>query len=361
MESVEVCVVGGGVTGLAAAWRLGLAGHETVAVEQFSLDHTRGSSHGATRIFRFAYPDPLYVRMAQAALPLWRELEAVSGDEILRVTGGVDVGDPGVLDGVAEALESCGAAVEQLAVPEKRFPWLAVEGPAVYSPDTGVLGAARALAAMAGQARKAGAEVREGAEVLSLHPDDDGVTVRTGTGDLRAGRCIVAAGAWAQTLLGPAGIELPVHVTREQVFYFRSAVDIVPFIHHGAIIRYGVPAFAGAAGVKVAEHAASERTSAQGRSFEMDPEGAARVSAYVADALPDLDPEPVAFESCLYTLTPDQDFVIDERGPLIVASPCSGHGFKFAPLIGEALARLATGATPPPFPLERFALARFGT
>jgi sarcosine oxidase len=358
MESVEVCVVGGGVTGLAAAWRLGLAGRETLALEQFSLDHARGSSHGATRIFRFAYPDPLYVRMAQAALPLWRELEVASGDEILHVTGGLDVGDPGVLAGVAEALESCGAVVERLDVLEKRFPWLAVEGPAVYSLDTGVLAAARAVAAMAGQARKAGVEVREEVEVLSLHSDDGGVTVRTGTDELRARRCIVAAGAWARTLLAPAGVELPVHVTREQVFYFRPAVDALPFIHHGAITRYGVPAFAGAAGFKVGEHTTGERTSAQGRSFEMDPEGAARVSAYVADALPDLDPEPVAFETCLYTLTPDHDFVIDVRGPLIVASPCSGHGFKFAPLIGEALAQLATDGRPS-FPIERFSLTRF--
>jgi sarcosine oxidase len=358
MESVEVCVVGGGVTGLAAAWRLGLAGREVVVLEQFALDHGRGSSHGATRIFRFAYPDPLYVRMAQASLPLWRELEAASGDEILKITGGLDVGDPAILESVANALIGCGAAAERVSDPGARFPWLAVDGAAVYSPDTGVLAAARALAAMAGQAGKGGVEVRDGVAALSINGSGETVTVRTETGSFRARRCIVAAGAWARELLEPAGVVLPAHVTREQVFYFRSAGDVVPFIHHGAITRYGVPAFAGAAGVKVAEHTTGERTSAQGRSFEMDPEGAARVSAYVAEALPDLDPEPVAFETCLYTLTPDQDFVVDVRGPLIIASPCSGHGFKFAPLIGETLARLAIDATPP-LPLERFTLARF--
>jgi monomeric sarcosine oxidase len=358
MESVEVCVVGGGVTGLAAAWRLGLAGREVVVLEQFALDHGRGSSHGATRIFRFAYPDPLYVRMAQASLPMWRELEAASGDEILKITGGLDVGDPAILESVANALIGCGAAAERVSHPGARFPWLAVDGAAVYSPDTGVLAAARALAAMAGRAGKAGVDVRDGVAALSIHSSDEKVTVRTETGSIRARRCIVAAGAWARTLLAPAGVELPVHVTREQVFYFRAAEDVLPFIHHGAITRYGVPAFAGAPGVKVAEHTTGERTSAQGRSFEMDPEGAARVSAYVAEALPDLDPEPVAFETCLYTLTPDQDFVVDVRGPLIIASPCSGHGFKFAPLVGEALARLAIADTTP-FPLERFALARF--
>jgi monomeric sarcosine oxidase len=358
MESVEVCVVGGGITGLAAAWRLGLAGREVIALEQFTLDHARGSSHGATRIFRFAYPDAFYVRMAQASLPLWRELEAASGEEILRITGGLDVGDPAILDAVASALIRCGAAAEREPDPRTRFPWLAVDGPAVYSPDTGVLAAARALTAMGGRAREAGVDVREGVAALSVHGSDEKVTVRTETGVIRARRCIVATGAWARELLEPSGVRLPVHITREQVFYFRSTVDVLPFIHHGAITRYGVPAFAGAAGVKVAEHTTGERTSAQGRSFEMDPEGAARVSAYVAEALPDLDPEPVALETCLYTMTPDEDFVVDVRGPLIIASPCSGHGFKFAPLIGEALAQLATEARPP-FPIERFSLTRF--
>ncbi|MGH2728477.1 MAG: FAD-dependent oxidoreductase, partial [Actinomycetota bacterium] len=144
METVDVCIVGGGITGLAAAWRLGLAGRETVVLERFELDHTRGSSHGPTRIFRFAYPDPLYVRMAQAALPLWRELESGSGDEILKITGGLDLGEPATVDAVAAALEACNAAVERLPDARNRFPWLGAEGAGVYSPDTGVLSAARA-------------------------------------------------------------------------------------------------------------------------------------------------------------------------------------------------------------------------
>lgn len=358
MEQVDVCIVGGGVTGLATAWRLGEAGRDAVVLERFELDHKRGSSHGANRIFRFAYPDPLYVQMAQAALPLWRELERISGDEILRLNGGLDVGDPAVIEGVASALEGCGAAAERLAEPRMRFPWLAVDGPGVYSPDTGVLAAVRALAAMAGAARRADVQIREGVTVGSLHPGDDGVIVRADAGELRARHCIVAAGAWAPPLLAPAGVVFPVQVTREQVFYFRPAIEAVPFIHHGPIVRYGVPAFAGAPGVKIAEHMTGEQTSAAGRSFELDPEGSARVSTYVERSLPDLDPEPVAFETCLYTTTPDQDFVIDTRGPLIVASACSGHGFKFAPLIGETLARLASDAEPG-FPLERFARKRF--
>jgi sarcosine oxidase len=170
-------------------------------------------------------------------------------------------------------------------------------------------------------------------------------------------------------LLAPLGITLPVRVTREQVLYFKGPDGVPPLIHYGdttdtsdpshfPFARYAVPAFAGAPGVKVGEHMTGEVTSAEGRSFEMDPENTARVASYVERTLPNFDPEPVAFETCLYTTTPDEGFVLDAVGPVIVASPCSGHGFKFGPLTGEMVARLATGREPvvdlTPFALERF-------
>ena len=376
MESVEVVVVGAGIAGLSTAWRLAAARREVVLLERFPLGHDRGSSHGATRIFRFAYDDPGYVRMAQAALPLWRELEEASGQEILRVSGGLDAGpdsgpdsgsvpgpDPGPgerLDAIEAALGSCGAHSERLdeAETRRRFPWLDLgHARSLYSPDGGVLAAARALEALASAARAGGATIREAEPVRSLAIDGDSAVIATGAGKIRARRCVVAAGAWATTLLEPLGIRLPVRVTREQVFYFRGPDDVVPFVHHGDLTRYVVPAFAGAAGVKVAEHMAGEETSADGRSFEMDPEGAARVAAYVERALPAFDPEPVAFETCLYTTTRDEGFILDAAGPIIIASPCSGHGFKFGPIVGETLAMLAIGRRPPLL-IEPFALSR---
>lgn len=360
MNPVDVAIVGGGVAGLAAAWRLASEGRDVALFERFALGHDRGSSHGATRIFRFAYSDPVYVRLAQAALPLWRELEVVSGREILRITGGVDAGDPSYLDACTSALESCGARVERLVPPARRerFPWLeAGDDPAIFSPDTGVLAAAHALETLATAARQAGASIRDQTACESIEPHGDGVSIRSSAGDLKAGRCIVAAGAWARSLLEPLGIDLPVRVTREQVFYFRGSDDILPFIHRGSLDRYGVPAFAGAPGVKIAEHATGERTSADGRSFEMDPEGAARIAAYVAEALPGFDPEPVAFETCLYTTTVDEGFVIDAAGPIVIASACSGHGFKFGPVVGAMASALATGKEPPVSPTP-FELAR---
>jgi sarcosine oxidase len=364
MEDVEIAIIGGGAVGLAAAWRLAAAGREVLLIERFDLGHDRGSSHGPTRIFRFAYDMPDYVRMAQAALPLWRELEQSSGKELLRITGGLDVGNDTYLKALETALTKCGAAAERLdaGARKKRFGWLeAGDEPAVYSPDTGVLAAARALEAMASAARAGGAEIRERAPVEQIDVQDDAVTLDIAGEkgeEIRARRCIVAAGAWARPLLAQLSIPLPVTVTREQVFYFHAPDDVVPFIYRGDIDRYGVPAFAGAPGVKVAEHGTGERTSADGRSDDMDPEGEARVAEFVERVLPGFDSEPVAFETCLYTTTPDEDFVLDTRGPIVIASACSGHGFKFAPIVGEILACM-TIERRPPIPLDRFRLSRF--
>jgi sarcosine oxidase len=361
VESVEVVVVGAGVVGLATAWRLAAAGRSVLVLERFAPGHAAGSSHGATRIFRFAYDDPADVGMAQLALPLWRELEAAVAAELLRITGGVDVGEPRFLDACAEALGSRGAAFERLDATERaaRLGWLeAGDEPALFSPDTGVLAAARSVEALAQAARASGAELRSTSPVVRLEQDDDGVTLHTSGGSVRGRRCVVAAGPWTRELLEPLGIRLPLHVTREQVFYFKAPGEVIPFIHRGPIARYGVPAFGGAAGVKVAEHGTGEHTSADGRSSELDPEGEARLVAYVSQALPSFEPEPVAFETCLYTMTPDEGFIIEARAPLVIASTCSGHGFKFAPIVGEALAALATDREPP-FAVDRFRLDRF--
>jgi len=147
-------------------------------------------------------------------------------------------------------------------------------------------------------------------------------------------------------------------VTQEQVFYFSGGDEMLPFIHRGPIPRYGVPRSGSAAGYKVAEHGTGATTTAADRTFDLDPSGAVRLTEYVQASLPALDPQPLAAETCLYTMTPDEGFVLDARGPIIIASACSGHGFKFAPVVGEILAALATDSKPP-VPLDPFSLARF--
>jgi len=171
-----------------------------------------------------------------------------------------------------------------------------------------------------------------------------------------AARAIVAAGAWTGLLLARAGVSIPLRVTLEQVFYYASE-EVVPVIFREDVFRYVVPRFGRASGVKVAEHGTGAETTADGRSFDIDAQGRAHVDEFVSSTFPSFGAR-TGEETCLYTNTPDEDFVLDARGPLVVVSPCSGHGFKFAPLIGEIAACLATGKEPP-IDLSRFGLSRF--
>ena len=361
MQRTDVAIVGGGVVGLAAAWRLASAGRDVLVLEQFDIGHDRGSSHGPTRIFRFAYDDPVYVRLAQAALPLWRELESVAGQTLLQTTGGIDVGDVTYLEECVAALELCGARVERLSAQERRerFPWLrAGDEPAVFSPDTGVLMADLCVRAFAEAAVRGGARIESMSRCDALWVTDDTVGIRSGEQTIIAKRCVISPGAWVHDVVAGLGVRFPARVTREQVFYFDGGDDMIPFIHRGEIARYGVPRAGSARGYKVAEHGTGKTTTPEDRSFDIDDEAAARLTSYVREALPSLNPEPIAAETCLYTMTPDEGFVLDARGPVVIASACSGHGFKFAPIVGEIVAGLAIGRESP-LPLEPFSLARF--
>ena len=173
---------------------------------------------------------------------------------------------------------------------------------------------------------------------------------------------VAAAGAWLPALLPPARIEVPLTVTREQVTYFdQDQPSTLPTVIDWAgpdnpgPARYAVPDPTRPGTAKLGEHMAGPVVDPDTRSFEPDPEAEARVGAWAGRRFTGL--RPAGSETCLYTTTPDEDFVLDRMGPVVVGSACSGHGFKFAPLIGECLAALAMGE-PPPVPLDRFRAAR---
>jgi sarcosine oxidase len=372
----DLIIVGAGLAGSAAAWAASARGLDVVVLEAFQPGHRNGSSHGSARIFRRAYADPLYVRLTGSAGELWRQLEDQAGETLLTLTGGLDFGaarDPRKLHAV---LTSCGVPAELLE-PEaatERWPYFDFAGPGfdgtgqvMFHADSGVLDPHRAMAAMVRLAAAGGADVRFGTPVtrLEVTPAGDGAVARTDSGTFTAPVIAVAAGAWIAPLLDGV-VELPpLTVTQQQVFHFAPlAATGEPwpiFVQKDATDEcYGLPGgrdgnVPGA--MKVGEHAGSRATTAADRDFVVDPAARARVSHFVAQRIPGLNPAPINEVTCLYTWTTNEDFVLDRRGPFVVASPCSGHGAKFAPLLGEIIADLAAGK---PAPDPRFTLAAHG-
>ena len=375
MAHFDVALCGLGAMGSAAAYRLTRRGARVLGLERYSPGHDRGSSHGATRIIRLGYFEhPSYVPLLRHAYALWRELENASGRQFLHVTGIAEIGPAGgtLVQGTLGSARLHGLRHEVLAAPDlmRRFPAFNVPADhvGVVQPDGGFLDVEPSIAAQLALASAAGAEIRNGETVQAIEPRADSVRIVTDRGTIEAGAAIVAAGAWTKSLL--PGLAAPLRVTREVMGWFETseaelfAVDRFPvFIiesRHG--MHYGIPPH-GSLGIKVAKHHHRNQTvdpDAYDRTVSADDE--ALIRAAIAEYLPAANGRLIAAKTCLYTMTPDGDFLID-RLPgapnIIVASPCSGHGFKFAPVIGEILADLATtGATR--HDVARFSLARFG-
>ena len=334
--------------GSATAWHLVRRGRSVALLERFEQGHVRGSSHGGSRVFRLAYDDPQYVHLARSALTGWRELEEDAAEDLLDLTGGVDHGEAAAVERVAAALTGSGAAFEVLA-PEaaaERWPGFRFDGSVVFSPEGGRCRSDAAVAALQRRVAELGGDVRFSTPVEAVVPDGEGVEVRTAGETWRATTAVVAAGSWVPQLADGLAALPPLEVTREQVVHFPTAagapgLEAWPsFVHRGSWI-YGLAT--PGEGVKVAEHHTGPVVDPDTRSFEPDPDAVQRVRRYAAEWLPGLVPEPVSATTCLYTSTPSEDFVLDRVGPVVVASPCSGHGFKFTPEIGRLAAALALG------------------
>ena len=223
----------------------------------------------------------------------------------------------------------------------RRFPMISLSGnPVLYQPDSGIVHAERALEAFRDGARAAGAIIREQATVTHLDLSGADAVIRLEGETIRARVAVITAGAWAKDLLGQIGYELDVRPTRETVAYFDMEGLVPP-----TLVEWGDPAAYSlldprTGGLKAGEHVAGPTTdpNEEGIVHEGSVE---RIAAWVGERFPHAKPVPIHSETCIYTNTPDEHFVLDRRGPFVVGSPCSGHGFKFAPLIGQRLATLA--------------------
>ena len=369
----DAIVVGAGVMGTATAAELSRRGLATLALERFSIGHKRGSSGGPTRIFRFAYDDAKYVRMAGPALDAWRELEERAGETLLVTTGGLDVGEYARLP--AAALESAGVAFDWIRGDEamERWPGLRFSPntpPIVFQPDAGVCFAGRTVRALARLSREQGATIMEETIAERVLPSSGGVEVVTSKGAFRAPVAIVAAGPWAGPLLSSAGVSLPLEPSLEQVSFFELddpsplpiMLDWTGAQETDGIWRrifYSVPNPDESGAFKLGLHHSGPRVDPAYGPFPPDPIREATVADWAAERYaPHRSSAPT--DTCLYTNTPDVDFVMDRIGSIVVGSPCSGHGFKFAPLVGKVLAALAMNESPP-IDLDLFRMARFGS
>lgn len=350
--------------GTAAARALSSRGRAVLLLERFAFGHANGSSGGATRNFRLTYHDPMYVRMAREALDRWRRLESDAGVELLRVVGGLDVGR--ATDASAAALEAAGESFERPSASEvtERWPMLRFDDDAsfLFQPEGAIVRADQAIAAQIRLARAAGAELREGAVVEALRPSGEGVELVTADGEaVRAPVAIVAAGAWAGPLLRGAGVDLPLRPTLEQSTHFEMDDPSVPTIIDWDAAPsqppYLVPNPFRPGEAKAGWHLSGAGVDPDTRSFDPAADRVAGTVDWLGERLAST-PQVLRTETCLYTTTPDEDFVVDRVGPVVIASPCTGHGFKFAPLVGEVLADLATRETPS-IPLDRFRADRF--
>jgi sarcosine oxidase len=344
MRDAEFAVVGAGVMGAATAWALSKQSPEVVLFEQFEVGHTRGSSHGRSRVFRFSYEDPIYVRMAMESLPLWREIEAEAGRALLTILGSVDVG--GDLTPNIDALRQCGASFEILRAKDaaRRFPAIAPDGDdrVLFQRDAGIVAADAAVKAFLEAGKGRGVEVLERTPALGIESNHRGATIRTEHESYRVLRAVVTAGAWVRPLLAGSGIDVPVVPTRETVAYFAHAdeMSLPILVDRGSPFVYALPD--PGHGIKAGAHHTGPPTDPNDHGT-VSTEIVELLSGWVARHYPHADPRPHHAETCLYTNTADEHFILERRGAVVVGSPCSGHGFKFAPLIGTRLAQLALG------------------
>lgn len=341
----DVIVVGGGLAGSAAAWALS-RDHEVTLFEQFGPGHDRGSSHGSARIFRRAYPDPLYVQLTGEVGLLWERLQEEAGEQLLVRTGSLDFG-PGPRPRLMyDLLRRHGVAAELLDPAQARERWprfrFAADDAVLFHNEGGVLDAGKATTVMQRLAAARGARIRHETRVTGV--DAGAGTVTTLDTVHKADAVVVAAGSWLGPLLKDQ-VPLPeLTVVQMSAFHHRitGGDDDWPTFIHGAL--YGLPSGSDAPGsVKLGVHDTGVVTTADDRDG-IPGEGARdRVRDFVMTKLGGVDAQPVESLTCLYTRTPGEDFLIDRHQRAVIVSACSGHGAKFAPLLGVMAKELVSG------------------
>jgi len=375
----DAIIVGLGGMGSATAFQLASRGQRVLGLDQFTPPHPHGSSHGESRVIRQAYFEhPAYVPLLLRAYELWRDLEKLAGRALLTVTGGLMLGreDSDVVSGSRRSARAHGLPHELLDAPEirRRFPPFHPEPGtvALYERNAGFLRVEECVRAHLQLATARGAELKFGAVVTEWSIRGDRVRVKTSGGELEAGQLVICAGPWLVTLL--AELKLPLVVERQVQLWFEPINGVGEFLPekfpvwiwqtNDGLNPYGLPAMGGpGGGVKTAIHHGGRNTRCTPETVDREVTAAEIEQARrcLAGRIPSLAGRCLEAVTCLYTNTPDNHFVVDrhpQAPQVIVVSPCSGHGFKFCPVIGELVADMVQAGIQKP-PLDLFRIDRF--
>ncbi len=372
----DVIVIGIGGMGSAACFHLAKRGKRVLGLERFDIPHSMGSSHGVNRIIRLAYyEDPSYVPLLRRSYELWRELQTGFGEQLLHITGSIDAGerDGEVFTGSLRSCELHDLPHEVLTGAELTERYPAYQLPAdygvLYQPDGGFVVSERAVVAHVCGAIEAGATIRAREEVVGWERIPSGVRVTTSKGSYEAEQIVVNAGAWMGRLIPEfASVSIPERQVlgwfqpeSPQLFQPENFPVFNVTVEEGRY--YGFPVF-GIPGFKVGRyHHREETINPESWNREPDDLDETILRAFTARYFPAANGPVMTMRSCIFTNTSDEHFVIDRLdrdGRVIVASPCSGHGFKFCPVVGEILADLAIDGTSR-HDISLFRLDRFST
>lgn len=371
-QDFRYAVLGAGGIGSAAAyWLSRTAGADVVCLEQFELGHGLGASEDHSRIIRLGYHADRYTALTRAAYQAWETVEAESSLSLVTRTGMVNVARPGtaggaILDAYVGAMTTQQIAYERFDAAELVARWPQFRAPAdheaLFQPDGGILDIRRASAAHLALARARGASVVPHAGLRALRSGESGVELETAAGTFRAEQVVLATGAWTAELLRPLGVEVPIHLSHQQVTYFatrdlaRFAVGRFPiWIWHGEEEHYGFPVYGEAATKAARENLAGPGVEIGTWDRRRDPAQVAALKRFLDGILPGYAGAELSSRCCLYDMSPDRDFVLDvvPGHPRLTMAIGAGHAAKFAGLLGRILSELTLdGATG--FPIEAF-------
>lgn len=359
VPSYDAIVIGLGALGSAAACRLAMSpgGHRVLGLEQFELNHDKGASQDVSRITRVSYHRREYVELAVEAQAAWAEIEQAAATKVITFTGGLDLGPPDApedIDDYARAMTEAGIPFEWLddVAISRRWPvWRLPNGTrGIFQERGGIADPERGNLAHQQLAREAGAELRDEARVEAIrdHGGEYEVILEDGRRET-AGSVVIATDAWTNDLTAPLGYEIPLSVTREQVTWYEATKPAAfeperfpIWIWLGQPSFYGFPTYRGP-GPKIGEDIGGRKTTARTRTFDPDLDCLDRTGTFMNDHLPGAIGKPAKTKTCLYTLTPDRDFVLDRlpEHPGVIVALGAAHSYKFAALFGKELATLA--------------------